>query len=152
MYRKSLFERGFMYYWTGLGMLIGRICLSTIFILAGVGKFMDPAGTSAYMAAKGMTMVPFFLYAAALVEICGGLSLLLGFKARWGGLLLLLFLIPVTYIFHDFWNSDPAGKQEQMIMFLKNLAIFGGLFYVFSTGAGPLAFDAWCCKGERKSP
>ncbi len=130
-----------------LGLLLGRICLSAIFIISGIGKFMDPTGTAAYMTAKGMTMVPFFLYAAAIVEIIGGLAILLGLKARWGAALLLLYLIPLTYIFHDFWNLAAPANQLQIIFFLKNLAIFGGLLYVLCTGAGHFGFDA-CCRSK----
>lgn len=127
-------------------MLIGRVLLSIIFILAGVGKLMDFHGTAAYMTSKGMTMVPLFLYAAAVVEILGGLSLLLGFKTRVGAALLILFLVPTTAIFHDFWNyADPMEQNLQMINFLKNLAIGGGLFYVLGCGSGGCSVDGVCC-------
>ncbi len=133
--------------WSSIGMLLGRICLSAIFILAGVGKFMDYEGTAVYMASKGFTMIPLFLYAAAIVEIVGGLSLLLGVKIRWGAILLLLYLICITVIFHDFWNvAEPMARKMQMINFMKNLAIFGGLLYVVSCGAGGWACDACCRK------
>lgn len=128
-------------------MLLGRICLSAIFILAGVGKFMDFHGTAEYMASKGLTMIPVFLYAAAILEIVGGLSLLLGLKVRWGATILMLFVVSATVIFHDFWNvTDPILQKLQMIMFMKNLAILGGLLYVVSCGAGGCACDACCCK------
>lgn len=129
-----------------LGMFIGRVCISIIFLLSGIGKFMDPESTSQYMAAKGMVMIPFFLYSAAIIEIIGALSLLLGFKARIGALLLILFLIPVTVIMHDFWNVDIASRNLQQILFLKNISILGGLLYVASSGAGNFSLDACCCK------
>lgn len=133
------------------GMLLGRFCISVIFILAGIGKFLDYDGTAAYMASKGMTMIPFFLLAAATVELIGGLSVLLGWKARWGATILLLFLIPTTVIFHDFWHlANPVERQLMMILFLKNLAIFGGLLYVICCGPGSWAVDR-CSKCENKS-
>lgn len=123
-------------------MLIGRLCICAIFLLAGAGKLMDYDGTAQYMSAKGFTMIPFFLYGAALIEIVGGLSVFLGYKTRVGAILLLLFLIPTTYIFHDFWNNtDATAKTLNMIMFLKNLGIFGGLLYVFSNGPGAFSLD-----------
>ena len=132
-------------------MFIGRVLLSAIFILSGVAKLLDFQGTAAYMASKGMTMVPLFLYAAALIQIVGGLSLLLGFKTRFGAALLLLFLVPTTAIFHDFWNYvDPMERQLEMIMFMKNLAIAGGLFYALGCGSGNCAFDAACCSKSCK--
>lgn len=132
-------------------LFMGRLCLCTIFILAGVGKLLDYEGTAQMMASKGMTMIPLFLYSAAFVEIVGGLSLLFGFKIRIGSALLLLFLIPTTLIFHDFWNVGENEQALQMIMFLKNLAIFGGLLYVLACGAGAFSIDS-CCGGicERK--
>lgn len=126
-------------------MLLGRICLSAIFISAGIGKFMSYEETAAYMASAGMTQIPMFLYAAAIVEILGGLAILLGWKARWGALLLLLFLIPVSLLFHNFWALAPELAKLQMILFMKNVAIAGGLLYVAATGAGCFSIDH-CCK------
>lgn len=132
-------------------MFVGRVLLSAIFILSGVGKLLDFHGTAAFMASKGMTMVPLFLYAAALIQLLGGLSLLLGFKTRVGAALLLLFLVPTTAIFHDFWNYiDPMEQKLQMIMFMKNLAIAGGLFYALGSGSGNCAVDAACCSSSCK--
>lgn len=125
-----------------LGMLLGRICLSLIFILAGISKFMDWDGTAQFMASKGMTFVSVFLVVAALIEIICGLSVLLGIRARLGALILLLYLIPATYLFHDFWNLEGPAAGMMRIEFLKNLAIFGGLLYVWSVGAGRWSIDA----------
>lgn len=122
---------------------IGRFLLSLIFIMSGIGKLFDWSGTAAYMRSEGMVAVPFFLIMAVLFEVLGGLSLLLGFKARWGALALIVFLIPTTLIFHDFWTyGDPQMRQLQMINFMKNLSIMGGLFLVFSLGPGSLSLDA----------
>lgn len=125
---------------SSFGMLIGRILLSLIFFFAAVGKIMDYNGTAHYMASKGMTMIPLFLYGAAAVELIGGLMILFGVKARVGAVILMLFLIPTTLIFHDFWNvSDSLIKQIQILMFMKNVAIFGGLLYILSAGPGRIA-------------
>lgn len=123
-------------------MFIGRLCIAAIFLAAGVTKFMEYDQTSQYMLAKGFTAVPIFLFGAALIEILGGLSLVFGYKARIGALALWAFLIPTTIIFHDFWNLEGADRALQQIMFLKNLAIFGGLLYVLSSGAGLWSIDA----------
>lgn len=131
-----------------LTTLLGRLCLSAIFLMAGIGKIMHYDQTAKYMESKGMTMIPFFLVAALLIELIGALSLIIGFKTRWGAALLLLFLIPTTLIFHDFWNVDEASRQMQMINFLKNLGIFGGLLYVLSCGAGRFSVDSCCCRSE----
>ena len=129
--------------------LLARVCLSSVFIFAGVGKFMHPDATAAYMASKNIPMVSLLLYVAALVELIGGLSILLGYKTRWGAFLLLGFLVVVTGIFHDFWNLTGELQKLQMIMFMKNLAIAGGLLYVIGCGAGGCSCDASCeCKSK----
>jgi len=122
--------------------LAGRILLSAIFLMSAFGKVTDFSGTMAYMSAKGMFAVPFFLVMAILFEVCGGLSVLLGFKARWGALALIVFLIPVTLIFHNFWAVDPDQARMQTINFMKNLAIMGGLLQILAHGSGALSLDS----------
>ncbi len=124
-----------------LYLFLGRFCLSVIFILAGLGKFMDFGGTAAHMSAEGLPMAHVLLVIAALIEVLGGFSLLLGWKTRYSAVLLLLFLLPVTYFFHDFWSLTGKEQQMEMIQFLKNLAIFGGLLYVASAGPGKYSID-----------
>ena len=93
------------------------------------------------MTSEGMVMVPVFLVGAILSELCGGLSILLGWWTRVGATLLIVFLIPTTLIFHDFWTYEGAQQQMQMIHFMKNLAILGGLFVLLSVGGGPWSID-----------
>lgn len=118
--------------------LVGRMLMAAIFLMSGIGKIADPHGTQQYMQAMGMTWATTLLYVGAIViEVGGGLSLLLGYWTRAGAMALILFMIPTTLIFHT-----NFGDQNQMIHFLKNLAMFGGLFYVTAYGAGPLSLDA----------
>ena len=126
---------------------VARLCLAGIFIFAGAGKLIFFDQTATYMASKGFTAIPLFLAGAALLELVGGVSLILGYKSRFGAAILLLFLIPTTLIFHEFWNLSGAERDVQLIMFLKNLAIFGGLLYIFCDGPGGLAVDA-CCRAK----
>jgi putative oxidoreductase len=128
--------------------LVGRILLAVLFLTSGLNKIADPHGTQQYMAAMGMTWLTGLWYIGAiLVEVGGSLSLLLGYRARIGAWLLLLFMIPTTLIFHtDF------GDQNQMIHFLKNLSIVGGLLYVATYGAGALSMDAGLERTERTAP
>ncbi len=87
-----------------------------------------------------MPVIPLFLIAAMVLEIGGGLSVLLGFKAKLGAIALLILIIPATLIFHNFLPiADPMAQKLQMIMFLKNLAIMGGLLLVVSFGSGPFS-------------
>lgn len=121
--------------------LAGRLALSAIFLLSAAGKITSWDGTAGYMASKGMPLVPFFLASAIVVELLGGLSVLLGYKARWGALALVGFLIPVSLIFHNFWAFDGMQRQMEMIGFLKNVAIAGGLLTVVAHGAGAISVD-----------
>jgi putative oxidoreductase len=122
--------------------LVGRILLSSIFLLSALGKITGWSTTAGYMASKGMPLVPFFLAAATLVELGGGLSLLTGFQARWGALALAAYLIPTTLIFHNFWAFQGQEQQMQMINFLKNMAIMGGLFQVAAASPAPVRVAA----------
>jgi putative oxidoreductase len=121
--------------------LIGRLLISAIFILSGSQKIFSWSETADHMQSEGMVLVPVLLAGAIACEIAGGVSVLFGIWARFGAALLILFLIPTTLIFHDFWAYQDQEQRQQMIHFMKNLAIMGGLFYVFSFGAGSYAVD-----------
>jgi putative oxidoreductase len=123
------------------GTVVARILISQIFILSGITKIMDPAGTAAQMEARGM------LWTAAAVELGAGLCLLFGFKTRLAALALFLFLIPVTLTFHNFWTyAEPKERTQNMIMLMHNLTLMGGLLLVMTFGPGPFSLD-WR-KGE----
>ena len=125
-----------------VGQLFARILLCAVFLMSGFGKIPDWQETTEYMAAKGMPAVSFFLAGAILLELGGGLSLALGFRARTGAAALILFLIPTTLIFHNFWAFEGMDQRMQMINFLKNLAILGGLIQTMVYGAGAFSLDA----------
>lgn len=112
---------------------LGRLALGAIFLLSGLGKLADLPGTAAYMRAAHMPAVPVFLVGAIALETLGGLSVITGFKPRWGAVALVVFLIPATFIFHGFWGFQGMERQMQMINFLKNVSIGGGLLYLFAT-------------------
>ncbi len=115
--------------------LSGRILLGHIFLLAGLNKLGDGyAGTAAYMDSMGVpgSLLPLVI----LLEIGGGLMVILGIKASWVAFALAGFSVIAAIIFHaDF--SD----QMQMIMFMKNISIAGGLLLLGSHGAGELSID-----------
>lgn len=117
--------------------LFGRVLLGLIFIISGFGKITGYAGTAGYMASKGLPFVDILLPLTILVELGGGLLILLGWNARIGAILLFLFLIPVTLIFHNFWAVPADQMQMQMNNFLKNVAIIGGMLYIVYAGPGP---------------
>jgi putative oxidoreductase len=117
-------------------MLAGRILLVSIFVNSGMGKIGNFAGTAQYMAKAGMPYTSFFLFGAICFEIIGSLTVILGFLTRLGTTLLLIFLIPTTLIFHE--NFSDHG---QMIHFMKNVSIFGGLLILLAVGPGQLSLD-----------
>lgn len=121
--------------------LVGRVLLSPIFIMSGLQKIGGWEQTAGYMASKHMPLVPLFLAAAIVLELCGGLSVLLGYRARLGAAALIVFLVPTTLIFHNFWAYTGQEQQMQMINFMKNMAILGGLFVVMGLGSGDLSLD-----------
>lgn len=128
--------------WTAAtGPLLGRLLIAVLFIPAGLMKISGFDTTAAYMAAKGLPLVPLLLVLTILIEAGGGLLILLGWRAREAALVLFLFLIPVTVIFHGFWNLEDAARLEQQRAFMKNLAIMGGLLMVAAFGSGPFSLE-----------
>lgn len=122
-------------------LCIGRILLSVIFLMSGVHKLTAWQSTAGRMAEQGMVAVHLFLAGAVILELGGGLSLLLGFRTKLGAVALIVFLIPTTVIFHDFWSHSGSEQQLQMIHFMKNIAILGGLFMTAGAGAGCCSVD-----------
>jgi putative oxidoreductase len=102
---------------------------------------MDWSSTAAYMEAAGLPMVDLLLPIAAAVEILGGLSVMTGTFARAGALALVVFLIPTSLVFHDFWNLEGMERTTQMAAFMKNVSIAGGLLVVLGYGAGKVSVD-----------
>ena len=119
---------------------IGRIFYSLIFIMSGINHFS--AGTIEYAAAQGVPMSSFLVPFSGVMAIIGGLSIFFGYFARFGALLIFLFLVPVTLAMHNFWAvTDPMMHQMQMIQFMKNLALIGGALLIFFYGGGPKSMD-----------
>jgi putative oxidoreductase len=123
-------------------MLVGRILVATIFLISGFAKLTDPSGTVGYMEAQGIPSAHTLAIIAGGAEVAGGLAILFGFLTRIGAFGLILFLIPTTLIFHDFWTMDGAEATTQMVNFVKNLAIIGGLALLVANGAGRYSIDA----------
>jgi len=133
---------------------LGRVCLSLIFIMSAVGKILNWEGSHQFLVnglcnwlsmTASMPMIqpwlemlishsPFLLILAAVFEALGGLLIFLGIKVRFGAFLLLLFIIPTTILLHAFWMAPPSEKELQMIMFLKNISIMGGLLLLLAYG------------------
>ncbi len=127
----------------GVLALIGRLMLVAIFVLSAVGqKIPKFSETAEYMGIEGVPMPKVMLAGAILFLIAGGLSVAVGFKARIGATLLLVFLLLSTYFFHDFWTQqDPMEKQEQMIQFMKNASMMGAMLIIIAHGPGLMSID-----------
>ena len=106
---------------------IGRFLISAIFIITGIQHLLHWHEKSASVASKGLPAPDLFLFLAVVLMIGGGVLLVSGTRTRLGAIALLVFLIPVTLLYHNFWAAAPAEYQGQFIQFLKNLAIMGGL-------------------------
>jgi putative oxidoreductase len=114
--------------------LIARLFIGGFFLLAGVGKVADIAGTAGYIQSVGLP--GFLAWPAALFEIVVGISLILGFKVRLVALAGAAFCLVTAVFFHN-----NFADQTQMIMFLKNFSIAGAFLMFFANGAGALAVD-----------
>ena len=124
--------------------LVGRVLLGLIFVMAGFGKLSNPAGAVGYMTAYGMPYADILVWPTGLLEFGGGILLMIGWHARWAATALVLFTVVATFIFHAFWNVGAEQMQMQQIMFLKNLAIIGGLLYVVAYGSGMCSLGKGC--------
>lgn len=109
---------------------IARILMAVIFIISGFGKITGFAGTTAWMASMGLPFPAVLLVLATVVELGGGIALALGFQVRYSAALLALFTLAITPVFHAFWAAAPEAAEIQKLMFLKNLAMAGGLIHM----------------------
>jgi len=118
------------------GPVVGRVLITPLFLMSGYSKITGFTATAATMANKGLPFSEFLLVGAIAFELGGGLMVLLGWHARFGALLLAVFTIASTLVFHNFWAVDAAQFRGQLSQFMKNLAILGGLLYIMAAGAG----------------
>ena len=119
--------------------LIGRIFISLIFILAGIQKIVEYHAMSGMLANMGLPSVEWLLILAIIFELGGGLLVFFGLFARFGAVLLFVFVIVATFLFHSFWDFEGAQMVNQTHHFFKNLSILGALLYIMAYGAGSFA-------------
>jgi len=124
------------------GPVVGRILIAFIFIFAGIGKVTGFEGTVGYIASKGLPLPQLAAIAAILVELGGGILLVIGWKARWAATAMLVFTAMTALLFHNFWAVPADQAQNQMIHFMKNVSMMGGLLYVVVYGSGPLSVSS----------
>ena len=121
------------------GPLTGRILIALIFVLSGFGKIAGFGATVGYIASQGLPAPQLFAIAAIVFELGGGLMVLLGWRARLGAVALFIFTALAAVLFHNFWAAPAEQAQIQMIMFMKNISMMGGLLYVLVHGSGPFS-------------
>lgn len=125
----------------GIVPLIGRILVSAVFILAGVGKISGFSMEEGFVASKHLPLPAVALALAMIIELLGGLAILVGLYTRLSAWIVFLYMIPTTFLFHDFWTMQGAAQTDNMLHFEKNLAIMGGLLFLATFGAGRLSID-----------
>jgi putative oxidoreductase len=128
-------------FWQRAVVVLGRLLFALIFLMAGANHFNKQ--TIGYAASQGVPLASIAVPLAGVLAIAGGLSILLGYRAKLGAWFIVLFLVPVTFMMHKFWTvQDPMMAQIQMIMFMKNISMLGGALLISQFGAGPFSLDA----------
>lgn len=125
-------------------IFLGRLSLSSIFLISGISKIGAFSATVAKMENAGVPFASFSLFIAILLEILGSLSVLTGYRSKWGSVFLMTFLLITTYFFHfkpAFDGQFNVIDQTQLIHVLKNLSIFGGLLLIYGHGPGKMSLD-----------
>jgi putative oxidoreductase len=115
---------------------LGRLLMSSLFIWAGFGKLTNPSGTAQYFASYHLPAPDVLVWIVIIIELIGGLLILVGFQTRWVALVLALFCLVTGFAIHL-----PAGDLPNMINFYKNLVMAGGFLYVVAYGAGAISID-----------
>ncbi|MFZ6730961.1 DoxX family protein [Undibacterium sp. Ji42W] len=123
------------------GSFIARVLIALIFVASGAGKIAGFAPTVTYIASKGLPFPELAAIAAIVVELGGGLMLIVGWRARWAAAAMILFTLAAAVIFHNFWGVPADAAQNQMIHFMKNISMAGGLLYVLIHGSGGWSLD-----------
>ncbi|MEM7553250.1 MAG: DoxX family protein [Cyanobacteria bacterium P01_A01_bin.84] len=116
--------------------LAGRAFLSVIFLYAGVNHILGFQGTVEMMAKRSLPIPNLLLLGTIFCCLAGGASILLGFKVKWGAILLILFLIPATLVFHN-----PIADPSEVNAFLKNIGLIGAMLLIYYFGSGPVSLD-----------
>ena len=123
--------------------VVGRVLLCTIFFMSAVGnKIPHFSEVAKVMGSVGIPAPELMLVGAIVFLIAGSLSVIVGYQARVGAAMLLIFLVLATYYFHAFWNLEGQAQQGQMIHFMKNLSMMGAMLFIVANGSGPMSVDS----------
>ena len=123
------------------GPLLGRILLSFVFLQSAFDKLLNYDKTLLLMGARGIPEPQLLLPLAMAALFIGGTLLLIGWKARWGALALIAFMVPATAYFHSFWTFPEPLQVNQFHHFVKNIGLIGALCMVLGMGSGAMSVD-----------
>ncbi len=122
--------------------LTGRILFAAIFMMAGFEHIFSNAPLVAFAQQSGVPLASLAVPITGIMILLGSISILLGYKVKFGAALIFIFLIPTSFMMHNFWAmTDPMAKQINMLMFMKNMSMSGGALILFYFGSGPLSMD-----------
>ncbi|HEY7242020.1 MAG TPA: DoxX family protein [Burkholderiales bacterium] len=122
-------------------LLIARILIGILFLVAGVMKAMNIAGTTGYMTKLGFPAPELMAYLSTIIEIASGVLLIIGWQTRRVAWLLIVYVLIATGMAHRFWQYEPAQRVNQINHFLKNLALIGAMLYIVVSGPGSSSVD-----------
>ena len=122
--------------------LAGRLLMAVLFLPAGIGKLTGFAGTVGYISSVGLPMPQLAAVVALLVEIVGGVALVVGFGTRFAAAVLAVFTLVASVLFHAFWAVPADQQMIAQLLFYKNVAVIGGLLTIAAWGAGAWSVDA----------
>jgi putative oxidoreductase len=128
---------------------LGRLLMAIIFVASGLEKAMDVAAATAMISSKNLPYPQYLAIASAALELGGGILIIVGWQTRLFALGLAIFTAIAAYFFHDFWHY-PAGSEHtnNMIHFMKNVSMIGGLLTLMAVGAGRWSLDGPCIRTE----
>lgn len=121
---------------------IARLLLAAMFVQSGFDKLTHLDATAAFIAAGGLPLAPVLAPLVGAFELLGGLAVVVGWQARTAGLLLALFTLIASLLFHRYWAVHAEQAFTQQLLFMKNLAVAGGMLLLFGSGPGPMSLDA----------
>jgi len=123
-------------------LLSGRALLGLYFILPGIGKIADFAGTSAYMEQHHVPMIPVLLVLTIVIQLGAGGALIVGFKGNWSAFILAGLTLVISIFMHNFWEmADGMERTHETQNFFKNMGIMAGLLMVTALGTGRFSLD-----------
>ena len=123
------------------GLLVGRILIGILFLVAGIMKAMNIAGTTGYVTKLGFPAPELMAYLSTIIELAAGVLLIIGWQTRRVAWLLVVYVVIATGMAHRFWEYEPAQRVNQINHFLKNLALIGAMLYIVVGGPGSASVD-----------